>query len=340
MPEALPSLAFLTGLPKCELHLHLEGTLEPDLKLALARRNGVDIGQSTVEEVTATYRFDSLASFLGVYYPAMNVLVREQDFYDLATAYFGRAAANGVRRVEAFFDPQAHTSRGVPIETVINGYSRAARDAATLGISADLILCFLRDLSADSAMDTLRDALPYKEKFIGVGLDSDERGNPPSKFAEVFALARSEGLMLTMHCDIDQVGSIDNIRQALEEIGVDRIDHGTNIVENDELVALVAERGIGLTCCPVSNSFVTADMKAAEMVTLLCRGVKVTVNSDDPAYFGAYVAGNYAALVDKAGLSTHDVVQLAKNSFEVSWLPADDKARYVAEIDEYVLSVG
>jgi adenosine deaminase len=291
-----------------------------------------------VEEVKATYRFDSLASFLAVYYPAMDVLLTEQDFYDLASAYFARAAADGVRRVEAFFDPQAHTSRGVPIEAVIGGYSRAAKDAAMLGVSADLILCFLRDLSADSAMETLRAALPHKQLFIGVGLDSDERGNPPSKFADVFALARSEGLKLTMHCDIDQVGSIDNIRQVLDEIGVDRIDHGTNIVENPELVELVAARGIGLTCCPVSNSFVTADMKAAEMVSLLRRGVKVTVNSDDPAYFGAYIAGNYLALAEKAGLGVDDVVRIAKNSFEASWLPAEEKARYLAEIDEYVTS--
>ncbi|MDQ1679426.1 MAG: adenine deaminase, partial [Frankiaceae bacterium] len=308
------------------------------LKLALAGRNGVDIGQSTVAEVEATYAFDSLASFLAVYYPAMDVLLTEQDFYDLASAYFARAAADGVRRVEAFFDPQAHTSRGVPIEAVIGGYSRAAKDAAMLGVSADLILCFLRDLSADSAMETLRAALPHKQLFIGVGLDSDERGNPPSKFADVFALARSEGLKLTMHCDIDQVGSIDNIRQVLDEIGVDRIDHGTNIVENPELVELVAARGIGLTCCPVSNSFVTADMKAAEMVSLLRRGVKVTVNSDDPAYFGAYIAGNYLALAEKAGLGVDDVVRIAKNSFEASWLPAEEKARYLAEIDEYVTS--
>ena len=336
MTPAVPTLAFLTGLPKCELHVHLEGTLEPDLKLALARRNGMDIGQSTVEEVRATYDFDSLASFLAVYYPAMMVLVQEQDFYDLATAYFVRAVANGVRRVEAFFDPQAHTSRGVPIETVISGYSRAARDAAQLGISADLILCFLRDLSSASALGTLRDALPYRDKFIGVGLDSDERDNPPAKFTEVFALARSEGLRLTMHCDPDQVDSLENIRQALEDIGVDRIDHGTDIVGNDALVSFVAERGIGLTCCPVSNGLISTDMRADEMADLLRRGVKVTVNSDDPAYFGSYIAGNYHALAERAQLSVADVVRIAKNSFEVAWLPAEAKAAYLAEIDEYV----
>jgi adenosine deaminase len=224
----------------------------------------------------------------------------------------------------------------VPIENVIVGYHRAAVDAAELGVSAALILCFLRDFSAESAVATLTEALPYKDRFIGVGLDSDERDNPPAKFAEVFALARAEGLKLTMHCDIDQVGSIENIRQVLEEIGVDRIDHGTNIVENPALVELLLERGIGLTCCPVSNSFVTEDMKATEMVTLLRQGVAVTVNSDDPAYFGAYIADNYVALVNKAGLGIDDVVALAKNSFAASWLDDADKARFIAEVDAYV----
>jgi adenosine deaminase len=338
MSQPPVSSAFLAGLPKCELHLHLEGTLEPELKLTLATRNGIDIGQTTVEDVRATYVFDSLAAFLAVYYPAMNVLVTEQDFYDLAHEYFTRAAIDGVRRVEAFFDPQAHTSRGIPIETVIQGYHRAAVDAANFGVSAELILCFLRDLSAESALQTLQDALPYKDQFIGVGLDSDERDNPPAKFAEVFALARAEGLKLTMHCDIDQVGSIENIRQVLDEIQVDRIDHGTNVVENPALVQLLLERNIGLTCCPVSNSFVTADMKAKEMVDLLHAGVKVTVNSDDPAYFGAYVAENYRALAEKANLSVDDVVLLAKNSFEASWLPEEEKQMYLEEIDAYVES--
>jgi adenosine deaminase len=332
----VPTSDFVSGLPKAELHLHLEGTLEPELKLELAHRNGVDIGQSTVEQVRATYAFDSLASFLAVYYPAMNVLVEERDFYDLATAYFVRAAADGVRRVEAFFDPQAHTSRGVPIEKVILGYHRAAVDAAALGISAELILCFLRDFSAESALATLTEALPFRDRFIGVGLDSDERDNPPAKFAEVFAVARENGLKLTMHCDIDQLGSIENIRQVLEDIQVDRIDHGTNIVEDPALVTLVRERGIGLTCCPVSNSFVTADMKAVEMVALLHFGVKVTVNSDDPAYFGGYVADNYLALAEKAGLDTDELVLLAKNSFEAAWLPETEKAEYLRSIDAYV----
>ncbi len=293
---------FAFGLPKAELHLHLEGTLEPDLKLALARKNGVDIGQSTVKEVQATYQFNDLTSFLAVYYPAMDVLQDEDDFHDLAAAYFERARANGVVRAECFFDPQAHTSRGIAIETVIRGYYRAVVEAREAGLSADLILCFLRDMSAESALETLQAALPYKEMFIGVGLDSDERDNPPTKFAEVFALAREAGLHVTMHCDIDQVGSIDNIRAALTELGAERLDHGTNIVEDPELVAYARDHGIGLTSCPLSNSFVTEEMKGKEIVELTAAGVKVSVNSDDPAYFGGYVGDNYLALAERFDL--------------------------------------
>ena len=333
---ASPTREFVTGLPKAELHLHLEGTLEPDLKLELARRNGVELAQSTVEEVQASYVFDSLASFLAVYYPAMDVLVTEQDFYDLATAYLRRAAADGVTHVEMFFDPQAHTSRGVPFADVVNGYHRAAVDGAALGVDAHLILCFLRDFSAESAAETLEASVPFADKILGVGLDSDERENPPSKFGAVFARARELGYRLTMHCDIDQVGSIENIRQVLEDIDVDRIDHGTNVVEDPALVEVVRERGLGLTCCPVSNSFVTDDMKATEIAQLLRAGVKVTVNSDDPAYFGGYVAENYVALVEKAGLTSEEVVTLAKNSFEASWVSDADRARFLAEVDAYV----
>jgi adenine deaminase len=332
---------FLAGLPKCELHLHLEGTLSPALKLALAERNGIDIGQSTVAEVEATYQFDSLSSFLAVYYPAMHVLVNEDDFRDLAHEYLMKAHSQGVRHVEMFFDPQAHTGRGVPFDTVIRGYRRAILEARReVGISAELIMCFLRDLSAEFAMATLMESLPYKDWIIGVGLDSDERGNPPSKFADVFARARAEGYMLTMHCDIDQENSIEHIRQALEDIGVDRIDHGTNIVEDPRLVDVVRSRGLGLTCCPVSNRFVTADMKATEIVTLLRDGVKVTVNSDDPAYFGGYVADNFHALSEEIDLDVEELVALARNSFEVAWLTSRARDGYLAELEAYCAANG
>jgi adenosine deaminase len=342
MPTAdldLPS--FLAGLPKCELHLHLEGTLSPELKLALAERNGIDIGQTTVAEVEATYAFDSLASFLGVYYPAMQVLVTEEDFRDLAFAYLTKAQSQGVRHVEMFFDPQAHTGRGVPFDTIIRGYRRAIVEGRReLGISAELILCFLRDLSAEFAMATLMEALPYKDWIIGIGLDSDERDNPPSKFAAVYARARAEGFLLTMHCDIDQQNSIEHIRQALEDIGVDRIDHGTNIVEDPRLVDLVRTKGLGLTCCPVSNRFVTADMKADEIVSLLRAGVRVTVNSDDPAYFGGYVADNFAALAGEIDVTVEELVTIARNSFEVAWLTSRARDGFLAELDAYCAAHG
>ena len=336
-PDPVDLAEFIAGLPKCELHLHLEGTLMPDLKLELARRNGIELAETSVEEVEATYQFDSLASFLAVYYPAMRVLVSADDFRDLALAYLRKAASQGVRHVEMFFDPQAHTGRGVPFDTVIQGYRQAIVTArAEVGISAELIMCFLRDLSAEFAMATLMESLPYKDWIIGVGLDSDERGNPPSKFAEVFARARREGYLLTMHCDIDQEGSIEHIRQALEDIRVDRIDHGTNIVESQALVDEVKRRGLGLTCCPVSNRFVTNDMKSTEIAELLRDGVRVTVNSDDPAYFGGYMTENFSALASDATLTADEVQRLTRNAFEIAWLPARARDGFLAELDAYL----
>lgn len=330
---------FAIGLPKAELHLHLEGTLEPELKFELARRNGIELPERTVEEVVATYDFTDLTSFLAVYYPAMRVLVTADDFRDLAYAYLTKAASQGVAHVEMFFDPQAHTSRGVPFHTVISGYRRGILDAyRELGITAELIVCMLRDFSAEHAMTTLTEALPYRDWIIGIGLDADERGNPPEKFAEVFARARAEGFLLTMHCDIDQVGSIDNIRTVLTQIEVDRIDHGTNIVEDPALVDLAIERGLGFTTCPLSNSFVTEEMKSEEIVDLLRRGAKITVNSDDPAYFGGYIGDNYAALAERADLGPAELAQIAKNSFEVSWISARRRAALLESVDDYLAS--
>ncbi|MEU2037776.1 adenosine deaminase [Nocardia niwae] len=333
--------AFVRGLPKAELHLHLEGTLEPELKFHLARRNGIELPEHSADEVKQTYRFHDLTSFLRVYYPAMRVLQRPEDFHDLAYDYLRRAHGQGVRHAELFFDPQAHTGRGVPFATVISGYRSAiARARRELGISAELILCFLRDHSAEYAMATLLEALPYKSWILGVGLDSDERGNPPSKFAAVFERARAEGFLLTMHCDIDQPDSVEHIRQALEDIAVDRLDHGTNIVADDRLVELAKSKGIALTCCPVSNSFVTAEMKSAEIVGLLDRGLTVTVNSDDPAYFGAYVADNYLALAEQAGLGIDRLAELARNSFRASWLTPARQDAFLREVDDYVAANG
>jgi adenosine deaminase len=328
--------AFAAGLPKAELHLHLEGTLEPELKFALAQRNGIELAEKTVQDVRASYVFHDLSSFLQVYYPAMGVLLTAADFEDLAFTYLTKAVSQGVRHVEMFFDPQAHTSRGVAFGDVVGGYRRAiVRAAAELDISAELILCMLRDFTAEHAMSTLMEALPYKDWIIGIGLDSDERNNPPAKFAAVFARARAEGFLLTMHCDIDQVDGIEHIRQVIEDIKVDRIDHGSNIVESPALMAAAAERGIAFTCCPVSNSFVTEKMKAEEMLQMMAAGLTVTVNSDDPSYFGAYVADNYVRLAEHAGLGRQELVQLAKNSFIGAWLPARVRQAYFDEIDAY-----
>ena len=307
---------FTQNLPKAELHVHIEGTLEPELKLKLAKRNHVDIGQESIEDVRATYQYDDLASFLAVYYPAMNVLQHEQDFYDLAMDYLQRAAKNNVRHVEIFFDPQAHTSRGIAFETVINGLYRATVDARALNVDAQLIMCFLRDFSRDSARETLEEALNYKDKFIGVGLDSDEHNNPPMKFFHQFAKASAEGLHLTAHADIDQKDSIEHIRELLEVIGVERVDHGTNIVEDPDLVEFAAKNKIGFTSCPLSNSFVSPFMKGDEILELLSKDVLVSIHSDDPAYFGGYIGDNYYAFADKYNLTKEQVVTLAKNSFE------------------------
>lgn len=326
---------FIQGLPKAELHLHIEGTLEPELKLKLAKRNNINIGQSTIEEVRKTYDYDDLASFLAVYYPAMNVLQQEEDFYDLTMDYLQRAAQNNVRHVEIFFDPQAHTSRGIAFKTVINGLYRATVDARALNVDAHLIMCFLRDFSRESARKTLIEALNYQDKIIGVGLDSDEHNNPPMKFFNQFTIATEHGLHVTAHADIDQKDSIEHIRELLEVIGVERVDHGTNIVEDPDLVKFAAKNNIGFTSCPLSNSFVSPEMKGKEVIELLNNNVKVSIHSDDPAYFGGYIADNYSTFADKFNLTKEQVVTLARNSFETSWISDQQKAIYLTELEEY-----
>ena len=328
--------AFVQGLPKAELHLHIEGTLEPELKLRLAQKNGVDIGQNTVEEVRASYQYDDLASFLAVYYPAMQVLRTEEDFYELAMAYIDKAVENSVRHAEIFFDPQAHMSRGVSFSTVINGLYQAIIDGRAKHVDAQLIMCFLRDWSRLSAYETWQASLPYRDRIIGIGLDSDEHNNPPLKFYPQFVEAEQQGLYLTAHADIDQKDSISHIRELIEVIGVSRIDHGTNIVEDMDLVEYAAKHNIGFTTCPLSNTFVRPDMKGKEVLTLLEHGVKVSPHSDDPAYFGGYISDNYYALATQYNLTQEQVVQLAKNSFAVAWISEKQKAIYMEEIDAYV----
>ena len=327
---------FIAGMPKAELHLHLEGTLEPELKFELAARNGVELPYRSVAEKRAAYGFDDLPSFLAVYYEGMSVLLTEQDFYDLATAYFRKAASQNVVYAEVFFDPQAHTTRGIPFRTAIEGFRRAQEDAvAELGLESRLIMCFLRDLTAESALATLEESLPYSDWIVGVGLDSDESGNPPLKFADVFARARDEGYRLTMHCDVDQEDSVSHIWQCLDEIGVERIDHGVNSLEDPALVREIAGRGLGLTVCPISNGYVAGGLKARELKTMLDHGMRATVNSDDPAYFPGYMNENLAAAQAEAGMSREEVVQLARNAFSVSWLPESERAVYLARLEAY-----
>jgi adenine deaminase len=333
--------AFADRMPKAELHLHIEGTLEPELKFELAARNGVSLPYSSAADMRAGYAFSDLTSFLAAYYEGMSVLHGEQDFYDLAMAYFRKASAQHVVYAEVFFDPQAHTSRGIGFGTVIGGLHRARLDAeAELGLRVQLIMCFLRDMSADSAMSTLEQSLPHRDKIIGVGLDSDERDNPPVKFKRVFGRARREGYRLTMHCDVDQAGSVGHIWQCLDDIGVERIDHGVNCVEDDALMARLSRDGIGLTVCPVSNRWVTDGLKAAELKTMLDRSLRATVNSDDPAYFGAYVSENLAAAAEAASLTTAELAQLARNSFRIAWLGAADRDSYLRDLEAYVRQAG
>ena len=328
--------SFIAGMPKAELHLHIEGTLEPELKFELAARNGLALPYGSVEEMRAAYDFNSLASFLTIYYEGMNVLVTEQDFYDLATAYFRKAHSQNVVYAEIFFDPQGHTTRGVPFATVIEGFRRAQQDAeASLGMRTQLIMCFLRDMSAESAMETLERSLPYGDWIVGVGLDSDERGNPPVKFKEVFARARKEGYRLTMHCDVDQENSVGHIWQCLDEINVERVDHGVNALEDPALIKEINERGLGLTVCPISNGFVTDGLKAQEIKLLLDGGVRATINSDDPAYFAGYMNENFVAVQGAVQLSKDEIVQLSRNAFAVTWLPQEARNAYVEALDAY-----
>ena len=327
---------FIETLPKVELHLHIEGTLEPDLKFALAERNGITLAHSTYEEVKASYTFDDLASFLAAYYDGMNVLRTSEDFYDLAMAYYRKAAADNVRYAEIFFDPQAHTSRGVSFHTVISGLRRAQLEAEqTLNVSSGFIMCFLRDFQAEYAMATLLESLPYKEWIIGVGLDSDETGNPPAKFAAVFARARQEGYQLTMHCDVDIENSIEHIRQAVEDIKVSRVDHGTNVLENPALVDYLVEHRLGLTSCPISNTWVAKSgnkSKVDLLQELDSRGVLVTVNSDDPAYFGGYMNDNFQLVADEGGVDEAFLARLTLNAVEISWAPLTLKTRIREEV--------
>ncbi len=327
--------ALLRTMPKAELHIHIEGSLEPELIFQLARRNGVNLPYASVEDLRRAYAFTDLQSFLDIYYAGASVLLKEEDFFDMAWAYFQRAKADGVVRAELFFDPQTHTERGVPMATVIGGLKRACDQAAAqLGISAALILCFLRHLSEESAFETLEAALPYRQHFIGVGLDSSERGHPPEKFARVFARCRELGLHPVAHAG--EEGPPAYIWSALDVLKVERIDHGVRCLEDPALVQRLAAEGVPLTVCPLSNVKLCVFPTLAQhnLVTLLDAGLCVTVNSDDPAYFGGYLLQNFTETFDALPqLGMQHAYTLARNSLQASFAPAADKSRWVQQLD-------
>nr|WP_248291662.1 MULTISPECIES: adenosine deaminase [unclassified Novosphingobium] len=328
--------AFVRGLPKAELHLHIEGSLEPELMFALAHRNGVALPYPSVEAVRAAYAFSNLQDFLDIYYAGAGVLLTRQDFHDLAMAYFARAAADGVRHAEIMFDPQTHTDRGVPFAEVIEGLLSAMDEAkARHGMTSALILSFLRHLSEDAAFATLAMAEPWLDRIAAAGLDSSEVGHPPEKFARVFAAAAAKGLKRVAHAG--EEGPPAYVHEALDLLQVDRIDHGNRALEDEALVARLAAEGMTLTVCPLSNHklCVVNDLADHPLDRMLDLGLAATVNSDDPAYFGGYVADNYLAVARARGLSQDHLVQLARNSFTGSFLPAEAIARHLEDIEAY-----
>ena len=331
-PERLPEL--LRRMPKAELHIHIEGSLEPELIFALAQRNRVALPYASVDELRKAYAFSNLQSFLDIYYAGASVLIREQDFYDMAWAYLQKARADQVLHAEIFFDPQTHTARGVAMDTVINGLHRACVDAAAqLGVSAALILCFLRHLSEQEAFETLEQALPHRDLLLGVGLDSSELGHPPEKFARVFARCRALGLHLVAHAG--EEGPPAYIWSALDALKVERIDHGVQAIHDAALLRRLAQDRIPLTVCPLSNLklCVFPDLADHNLGRLLDAGLVASVNSDDPAYFGGYINENFTQTFAATGLSTQHAYTLARNSFEASFMADSEKRRYFDRLD-------
>ena len=329
--------AWIRGLPKAELHLHIEGTLEPEMMFELAARNGVTLPFASVAEVRDAYVFDDLQTFLDIYYQGAAVLQTEQDFYDLMYAYLDRVAADGVRRAEVFFDPQTHTERGIGFPVFMEGFLRAIDDAEErFGISAALILCFLRHLSGDEAVATWQEAAAYHDRILAVGLDSSEVGNPPEGFEEAYALAREAGLHAVAHAG--EEGPPDYILGALDVLGAERIDHGLRGEEDEEVIERLVVDGIPLTMCPLSNVKLRAfdRLENHNLKRLMDRGVRVTVNSDDPAYFGGYIGDNYVAVTEALGLSDDEIVRIARDSLEATFVPDEERAALLAQLDAYI----
>ena len=337
-------LTFIAGLPKAELHLHIEGTLEPALAFRLAQRNGVVLPYASEDALRAAYQFTDLQSFLDIYYAGASVLLTEQDFYDMTMAYAERALADNVVHTEIFFDPQTHTERGVSIATAVAGIERALADAEKRGLTSKLILCFLRHLSEEDALATFDAALPlfdqYSHRLIGVGLDSSERGHPPSKFERVFARARAKGLKLVAHAG--EEGPPSYIYEALDLLKVDRVDHGVRSIEDPALVTRLADTRVALTVCPLSNLklCVFDDLTKHTLKDLLDHGVAVTVNSDDPAYFGGYVNANYLATIDALKLTDAEVYTILRNSFEASFVTQAERDALIARLDAHWHAAG
>lgn len=326
-------LELIRALPKAELHVHIEGTFEPELMFSIAQRNQIDIPYKSVEEVKQAYNFHNLQSFLDIYYAGANVLIHEQDFYDLAWAYFEKCAEDNVVHTEMFFDPQTHTDRGIAFEVVLNGLQRACADAkAKLGITSHLIMCFLRHLSEEAAFKTLEQAIPFKDQIIGVGLDSSEVGHPPSKFERVFAKAREEGFLIVAHAG--EEGPAEYVWEALDLLKVNRIDHGVRSEEDPKLMARLIAEKMPLTVCPLSNLklCVVDDMADHNIRRLLQQGVHVTVNSDDPSYFGGYMNDNFIAIAESLDLTADELKTLAINSFEASFISDEEKLKWTNEI--------
>jgi adenosine deaminase len=327
---------FIAGMPKAELHLHLEGTLEPELMLDIGRRNSVPVPWRDADSARRAYEFRDLQSFLDIYYRATSVLRHERDFYDLTIGYLRKAASQNIRHAEIFFDPQAHLARGIAFETVIRGIEAALDEAhRSLNISTKLIMCILRHLSEEEGLDVFRQALFWRRWINGIGLDSSERGNPPAKFRNLFERARAEGFVTVAHAG--EEGNASCIREALDILGVSRIDHGVHCMEDGELVAMLAEKQIPLTVCPLSNVRlkVFSTMQEHNLKKMLDRNLCVTVNSDDPAYFGGYVNENYTEAAIALGLQRSEIVQLARNSFTASSISTVQKALYLQELDRY-----
>ncbi len=328
---------FIRDLPKAELHLHIEGTLEPELMFKLAERNNIKLPFESVAAVKKAYNFHNLQSFLDIYYQGTQVLQQEQDFYDLTWAYLQKAASQNVRHAEIFFDPQSHTERGISFDIIHGGIYRALQDARSeFGLSSQLILCFLRHLSAEQAMATLSEALPYKDTIVAVGLDSSELGNPPAKFKVVFERARAENFLTVAHAG--EEGPPEYIWEALKLLHVSRIDHGVRSIEDSDLLDYLIERQIPLTVCPLSNVKLKVfdSMKQHNLKQLLNLGLCVTVNSDDPSYFGGYIAENYQAVADALKLSQAEIYQLAKNSFQASFIAQEAQDALIVELDSFV----